>query len=85
MAQAERAYRIPAYTEPAHVSTRRRNLRADRTGSPEQATTPLLVTFARMVAIILVVTMMVIPSVTGRRLSSQLFLLLMKVPLLTRI
>ena len=55
MAQAERAYRIPAYTEPAHVSTRRRNLRADRTGSPEQATTPLLVTFARMVAIILVV------------------------------
>ena len=55
MAQAERAYRIPAYTEPAHVRTRGRSLRADRTGSSEQATTPLLVTVARMVAIVLVV------------------------------
>lgn len=55
MALAERAYRAPAYTEPAHAPQRRRNLRVDRTGSPEQATTPLLVTIARMAAVILVV------------------------------
>ena len=54
MALAERAYRTPAYVEPAQSSQRRRNLRVDRTGSPEQSATPLLVTLARMAAIILV-------------------------------
>ena len=55
MAYAEPAYRSRSFAEQAYEPRKSRNLRVDRTGASEQPTTSLLVTIARMAAIVLVV------------------------------
>ena len=55
MAFAEPAYRSRAYGEVAYEPRFERDLRVDRTGSSEKQPASLLVTLARMAAIVLVV------------------------------
>lgn len=55
MAQVAPAYRTRAYGEEAFEPRVQRHLRVDRTGSSEKQPASLLVTIARMVAIVLVV------------------------------
>lgn len=55
VAYAEPAYRNRSYAEHAYDSREPRNLRVTRTGTSEQSATSLLVTIAKMAAIVLVV------------------------------
>jgi len=55
VAYAEPAYRSHSLAEQVYERRESRNLRVDRTGASEQPTTSLLVTLARMAAIVLIV------------------------------
>ena len=55
MAIADRAYRSHAFAEEANAPRHERRLSVERTGSAEQPSTSILITIAKMAAIVLVV------------------------------
>lgn len=55
MAFAEPAYRSHAFNEEAYAPRGERRLSVERAGRPERSSTPILVTLAKMAAIVLVV------------------------------